>query len=428
MFYNELYSDLNYNFFCEFATVKNRRTFIGQFLGSIALSPLASFAGTNSANADFENKRSDWAALASRIAMPVLAAMAKKQLMATMPFQVAKHEAKRADVASLEIFGRTFYGVAPWLALHEKEPNKQEEETRTLLRKLAVDSLLNGCEENHQDSFNFNQPQALVDMAFLVFGLIQSWDGIWMKLSASEQKKVLKAVAKTSIIKPHDNNWLLFAAMVEKFLKMNNEPFDQKRIEHAINKHIEWYKGDGWFGDGQDFHFDYYNSYVIQPFMLELLKDQPDKRQIMIKIAQRYAVFQERMVAADGTFPPVGRSLVYRCGAFHHLAYVAQNQLLPEGLSHGQLKRALGKVIAKTLSHSSNFNQGWLTIGLSGDQPDLGEAYITTASVYLCLFAFLPLGLPATHAFWTCDEEPLTVEKAFGQSNLIADKAIKVSF
>ncbi len=409
--------------------MKNRRTFIGQFLASLALSPLAGFAGTKTEKlADFENKRSDWTSMASKIAMPVFADMAKKQLMTTMPFQSAKNETKRAEVASLEIFGRTFYGLAPWLAQAEKEPNKQQEETRLLLRKLAIDALLNGCEENHIDSFNFNQPQALVDMAFLVFGLIQSWDGIWMKLSKDERNKVLKTVAKASSIKPYDNNWLLFAGMVEQFLKINSEPFDQQKIDHSTAKHIEWYKGDGWFGDGQEFHFDYYNSYVIQPFMLELLKDQPDKRQTMIKIAQRYAVFQEKMVAADGTFPPVGRSLVYRCGAFHHLAYMVQNQLLPDSLSAGQAKRALGKVIGKTLSHPSNFNQDWLTIGLSGNQPGLGELYITTASVYLCLFAFLPLGLPATHAFWTCKEEPLTVEVAFGQSNLLADKALKISF
>lgn len=37
----------------------------------------------------------------------------------------------------------------------------------------------------------------------------------------------------------------------------------------ALNE--EWYKGDGWYGDGPDFHFDYYNSFVIQPMIIQVL-------------------------------------------------------------------------------------------------------------------------------------------------------------
>jgi hypothetical protein len=38
--------------------------------------------------------------------------------------------------------------------------------------------------------------------------------------------------------------------------------------------------------------------------------------------AKRYAAVQERMIGPDGTFPPIGRSLAYRCGAFHLLRAV----------------------------------------------------------------------------------------------------------
>ena len=33
----------------------------------------------------------------------------------------------------------------------------------------------------------------------------------------------------------------------------------------------------------------------------------------------RYAAVQERLIAPDGTFPALGRSIAYRCGAFHLL-------------------------------------------------------------------------------------------------------------
>ncbi len=42
-----------------------------------------------------------------------------------------------------------------------------------------------------------------------------------------------------------------------------------EKIDFAVDKHKEWYKGDGWYGDGPDFHLDYYNSFVIQPMMMQ---------------------------------------------------------------------------------------------------------------------------------------------------------------
>ena len=40
---------------------------------------------------------------------------------------------------------------------------------------------------------------------------------------------------------------------------------------HSLRQHDEWYKGDGMYGDGPQFHWDYYNSYVIQPMLLNVL-------------------------------------------------------------------------------------------------------------------------------------------------------------
>ncbi len=43
-------------------------------------------------------------------------------------------------------------------------------------------------------------------------------------------------------------------------------------VERALTSHREWYKGDGVYGDGADFHLDYYNSYGIHPMLLQILK------------------------------------------------------------------------------------------------------------------------------------------------------------
>ncbi len=162
--------------------------------------------------------------------------------------------------------------------------------------------------------------------------------------------------------------------------------------------------GDGIYGDGPHFHFDYYNSYVIQPMLVDVLRAiRPYARTWesfaaeTLTRARRYAAIQERLIAPDGTFPAIGRSIAYRCGAFHLLAQMA---LLGE-LATPQVRTALTAVIRKTLEAPGTFDRGWLTIGLCGHQPHLGEPYISTGSLYLCATALLPLGLPPSHPFWT---------------------------
>ncbi|NDC75986.1 DUF2264 domain-containing protein, partial [bacterium] len=59
-----------------------------------------------------------------------------------------------------------------------------------------------------------------------------------------------------------------------------------------------------------------------------------------------------------------------------------------------------------------------------GHQPALGERYISTGSLYLCSFAFLPLGLQATDPFWIAPAEKTTWEKIWCGENLLADHAL----
>src|SRR4029077_9260995 len=107
-------------------------------------------------------------------------------------------------------------------------------------------------------------------------------------------------------------------------------------------------------------------------------------------------------IAPDGSFPAIGRSIAYRCGAFHLLAQSALRRVLPDGVAPAQARGALTAVIRRTLDAPGTFGAGgWLRAGLWGPQPGIGESYISTGSLYLCSVAFLPLGLPASDSFWS---------------------------
>lgn len=68
---------------------------------------------------------------------------------------------------------------------------------------------------------------------------------------------------------------------------------------------------------------------------------------------------------------------------------------------------------------------GWLKIGFAGNQINMSEPYINTGSLYLCTAAFLPLGLPANHPFWTEPYSEWTNLKAWKGVDVGADKALR---
>jgi hypothetical protein len=141
--------------------------------------------------------------------------------------------------------------------------------------------------------------------------------------------------------------------------------------------------------------------------------------------ARRHAAIQERLIAPDGTFPAIGRSIVYRGGAFQLLAQVALRRALPVGVAPAQVRSALSAMLIRTLDAPGTFDDGgWLRIGLAGHQPGVGERYISTGSLYLCATAFLPLGLPPDDPFWSAPAQPWTARLAWSGAAFPIDHAL----
>lgn len=386
------------------------------------------------ASSSLSETRQRWVRLLQRVARPPLAALAAGKLRATLPVEARSgHAAARAEVTHLEALGRTLAGVAPWLELADvASPN--EADAQTGLRDLARAALAQAVDPASPDRLNFTEGgQPLVDAAFLAHALLRAPRELFAALPAPTRDRLLAALRSTRVIKPGFNNWLLFSAMIEAALLKFTGEADLMRIDYAVRQHEQWYKGDGVYGDGADFHWDYYNSFVIQPMLLDVLavaSEHTDAWQELMPAiqnrARRHAAQLERLVASDGSFPPLGRSLAYRCGAFQHLARMALHRDLPPDLAPAQVRCALDAVIRRTLEAPGTFDaQDWLRIGLCGSQPDLGETYISTGSLYLCTTAFLPLGLPVDDPFWSAADEPWTAVQIWSGANLPADHALR---
>jgi len=383
--------------------------------------------------------RAEWCQWADRLAEPILTALDKRELRATMPVELAPHSDNadnqywRRAAAHLEALGRLLAGLAPWLELGgDDSPEGQLRERLAAAARRAIDA---ATDPASPDRMNFSRKaanQPLVDAAFLAQAIFRAPRELWEKLEPRVRANLTACFKETRTIPcPTGNNWVCFSGFVELVLELGGVPRDEGRLLVAIEKHREWYVGDGTYSDGAEYHWDYYNAYVIQPMLRGILdvvaheqSELSEFRERAIERTRRYAVVQERMVSPDGSFPVLGRSIVYRCGALQVLADVALRRELPESVPPAAARIALTRAIRRTLGAPGTFDkQGWLRLGLAGHQPSLAESYISTGSLYLCSVALLPLGLPPSDPFWNDAAVPTTWERIWGGEDAPADSA-----
>jgi len=367
-----------------------------------------------------------------RIANPVLQTMSKNQLKNKMPVESAPNqESDRKNYSYLEALGRTLAGMAPWLELGPDDSPEGKLREKYIL--LSLECIRNATNPGSADYVNFTRGgQPLVDAAFLSQALLRAPNQLWGRLNAQDREQLVSALKSTRAITPGYSNWLLFSAEIEATLLKFTGSCDRMRIDYAVKEHMNWYKGDGVYGDGPNFHFDYYNSFVIHPMLLEVvqtLKDAGDNvdatYDIIFQRIRRYAAIQERLISPEGTYPIIGRSIAYRFGAFQVLAKMALLKSLPAGISPQQVRAALFTLIKRQVEAPGTFDkEGWLTIGVAGHQPDAGETYISTGSLYLCTEGLLMLGLPETDPFWQEEDQKWTSKKAWEGESFPIDHAL----
>jgi hypothetical protein len=377
-----------------------------------------------------EKTRDKWLKYMDRIARPVLSNIAADKLKLNMPVELSSsidNPQHRKEVAYLEVFARTLSGISAWLNIEGGSP--YEIALRKQYREWALQGIANAVDSTKNDYLVWSGYQPLVDASFFALALLRCpW--LWENLSDDVRANVVSALKASRPTIPVYTNWILFSGMVEAFFCKYDLPYDRVRIEYGIREFSKhWYVGDGMFSDGMHFAMDYYNSYVIQPYLNNIIKAVTKRDQAfdwylpqLDKISARYAELQERLINSDGSFPVFGRSIVYRTGAFHHLADMALRKQLPASLKPGQVRAALYAVIQKTFESTDTFSeQGWLNIGLYGHQTMLADFYINSGSLYLCSEIFLPLGLSADEPFWSDPPESWTAKKVWNGQDVAAD-------
>lgn len=388
---------------------------------------MVSFAADAKKKTTPQTDREYWAELAYKTAAPILENMSKGELRKNMPVEFSpKWDNRDPDVTYMEAFGRLMSGITPWLALPDDDT--AEGKQRKQLREWALASYAHSVDPASPDYLKWKGPsQSLVDAAYIALSFLRAPE-IWKQLDKTTQERYVKEFQGLRRIGAPYNNWLLFRATIEAFLASAGAEYDNFVLNLTVRKMNEWYLGDGWYSDGPEFSFDYYDSFVIHPMLLATIEAMQGKAHseiplgLAVKRMHRYDRLIERMISPEATFPAVGRSVTYRMAAFQTLALSSWRYGLHADLSYGQVRNALTSVMKRMFSMPGTFNeQGYLSLGFVGAQPNIADYYSNTGSMYLTANVFLPLGLKPDHAFWTAPAEKWTQQKAWGGEPFLKD-------
>ena len=366
--------------------------------------------------------RQVWADLCYKISQPVLENMSKGNFQKDFPLELSPTwDGRDTKVAYLETFARLMAGISPWLAL--PDDGTPEGKQRKQLHEWAIQAYKNAVDPNSPDKITWltNTSQPLCDASYLVESFMRAPEATWGQLDEVTKKRYIEGLKSLRTIRPAYNNWLLFRAMVEVFFMSIGEDVDEYALSVGLQKMSEWYLSDGWYSDGPEYAMDYYNSYVMHPMMVEVVEmckkhkfSTPISLDLAVERMNRFNTILERFISPEGAYPAVGRSVIYRMGAFQTLAMSAWKYGLPKDLTNGSVRSALTCVMKRMFAVDGNFDdKGYLRLGFAGHQPNLANYYSNNGSLYMTSLVFMPLGLPADHPFWTAPAEPWTSQKAW---------------
>ncbi len=235
------------------------------FISTVPLAGLVphAIAGGLKQPAAENTDRQFWLDTLLRIVTPVTELLAEGRLKKELPLKCqAGQEDERKKYTHLEAIARCLCGLSPWLALDPG--NLPEDKLRYTYIQKVQQGISIAVDPASDDYLNFeNGTQPLVDAAFLAHSMLRAPRILYHDLPGKDKNNLIEQLKKNRAIKPYENNWLLFSAMIEAAIYQFTGEMNPQPVIYAIEQHEKWYKGDGIYGDGPDFHWDYYNSFVI---------------------------------------------------------------------------------------------------------------------------------------------------------------------
>ncbi|CAM5368393.1 hypothetical protein SPURM210S_08446 [Streptomyces purpurascens] len=105
--------------------------------------------------------------------------------------------------------------------------------------------------------------QPMVEAASLAIALHETRPWIWDRLDDRVRQRIADWLGGFVGAVVNDSNWRLFQVITEEFLASVGAPHSRREIDAGLARLEDWYRGDGWYTDGDGRKFDYYNAWAL---------------------------------------------------------------------------------------------------------------------------------------------------------------------
>ena len=309
------------------------------------------------------------------------------------------------SVDRLEGFSRMapLWGV--WVASGRATGSAESDVAETFRRGLLAGTDPNG--EEYWGAMRDND-QRIVEASDVALALWLLRDRVWSGFSLEEKKQVVAWLQQVNGKAIPDNNWHLFVvfvdAVVEKLAAVDN----RGEMQRHYSRFKQFYRGEGWFSDGPDDVFDYYNAWGIHYQLFWLQQVAPDWDRRFINNARNQIVSSYRFLITPNGLPILGRSVCYRMAAPVPLIL---DQSSGKGVEPAEARRALDATWHYFIQHGG-VTDGNITQGYCRSDARVLDRYSGPASCLWGLRSLIAaLYLPRDAEFWRASNGKLAVEQ-----------------
>ncbi|MFF8694204.1 DUF2264 domain-containing protein [Streptomyces sp. NPDC015144] len=283
---------------------------------------------------------------------------------------------------------------ADGLAAGTRTPGREDAESWPLIRDHGV----------------FGQP--MVESASVAIGLRLTRPWLWDRLDDGVRDRTEAWLRDALRHVPSPNNWYLFPYSVAGFLESvgRGDALPARARERALELMEGWYRGDGWYADGDGRAFDHYNGWALHLYPVldaYLSGDAELSARYGDRLREHLAGFSLTF-GGDGAPIHFGRSLTYRFAAASSVALGALTGHTP--LTPGVSRRLASGALRYFLDRGATGTDGLLNLGWHGPHQASLQSYSAPASPYWASKAFVALLAPQEHPLWTATEEPAPSE------------------
>ncbi|MFD8966750.1 DUF2264 domain-containing protein [Streptomyces sp. NPDC059568] len=270
--------------------------------------------------------------------------------------------------------------------------------------------------------------QPMVESASVAVGLRLTRTWLWDRLDPEVRDRAEEWLRGALRHTPAPNNWYLFPYTVAGFLESvgRGDAETARARERAPGLLEGWYRGQGWYADGDGRAFDHYNGWALHFYPVldahlastESVEStesesaesaEPADARLGARLREHLESFS-LLFGADGAPIHFGRSLTYRFAAGTAVALGAVTGHTP--LAPGVSRRLLNGSLRYFLDRGATGADGLLSLGWHGPHVATLQRYSGPASPYWASKAFVALLASQDHPLWTTTEEPTPGEGA----------------